>query len=97
MDKTSILGILLSIVVISLLIIESLLLVKTLKSKNKYKLFLHLLGVISTFLVSIFTISSTLKIEFESPNIAIVTFILSSIFFIYLGIDTLMIDKISDK
>ena len=93
MDNISILGIILSVVIVSLFIIEFLLLIKTLKLKQKNRIGLHVLGVVSTLLVSIFTVTSTLKIKFQSSNMAMATFILASIFFIYLGVDTLIIEK----
>ena len=84
------LGIIFSILIILLLIYESLLLIRSINTKDKKKSVLHLLGVSSSLFVSIFTITSSLQIDFKSPKLAIVTFILATIFFIWFSIDNII-------
>ena len=82
-------GMLFSAVMIFLVIAELVLVMRSINTKNKSKSCLHLLGLVASSFVAIFTITSSLQIDFKSPKLAIVTFILSTVFFIWFSIDTI--------
>lgn len=84
-------SIFLCIVVIALFIIEALQLIQAINRKNKSKMFLHILGVVSTLLVTVFTVSSAIGYEITSAPVVITTFVLATVFFIALSIDTLKV------
>ena len=86
-------GMLFSALMIFLVLAELAMVIRSINTKNKRKSWLHLLGLVASSFVSIFTITSSLQIDFKSPKLAIVTFILATVFFIWFSIDTITIEN----
>ena len=86
-------GMLFSALMIFLVLAELAMVIRSINTKNKRKSWLHLLGLVASSFVAIFTITSSLQIDFKSPKLAIVTFILATVFFIWFSIDTITIEN----
>ncbi|MGG7177620.1 hypothetical protein ACQPU1_08515 [Clostridium paraputrificum] len=89
MSNISGVGILLSILVIGLFCVEGTLLIRAINKKKR--LGIHLLGVIATLLISILTVLQSIGINIASPTLAIIAFILATLFFLVLSFDTLKV------
>lgn len=75
------------------LLIELVTFIRSINKKNGRKVFIHLMGVMSTALVSYSVIKIILGAEISSSKLVMVTTGISIIFFIFSGFDSLFVVK----
>lgn len=93
MENISLIGLIISCVVSLLFLIELVLFFASFRRGKRGHLPIHLLGVITTFLVSLCTIATTFSIAIESSFLIKAVIVLAGIFFIVAGINTLIVEK----
>ena len=93
MENISIVGVIVSGVLIILTLIELILFFSSFRKSKRSFLILHFLGTVATTMVTIATISATINVKIESKVFAEAAAILAILFFVLAGINTLIVEK----
>lgn len=93
MEDISLIGLIISCVVSLLFLIELVLFFASFKRSKRGHLLIHLLGILTTGLVSVCTILTTFKFAIESSVLINCVVIMAAMFFIVAGINSLFVEK----
>ena len=96
MEGISIVGLLLTVVLFALFLVEFCKFILSFEKGKRAGIPIHLLGTISSVFILIFTVSATFGYNIGSKKFSYVAIVLGTISFILLSIDSLVIEK-SDK
>jgi len=86
-------GLIISVVVSFLFLIELVLFFSSFKSGKRGRLPIHFIGVIASFLVALFTITTSMGIAFENKYLTECVVVLAGIFFVTAGISSLFTEN----
>lgn len=91
MGSYSIIGVIISLCLAILFLIELIFFFSYFAKPKFSKIILHILGLITSGLVTFYSIITTLKINITIKNLELITLICAILFFILLSINTLII------
>ena len=93
MSDISFIGLFIAVLLMVFFILQGGLLIRAINKKEKRRIPLHLIGVSSTLLVTIFVFCESFGIDVSSNFLIIVAAITATLFYISYGIDSLFVVK----
>ena len=93
MSNISFIGLFIAVLLMVFFMLQAGLCIRAINKKEKGKIILHLIGVITTFLLTIFLFCQSVGIDLSSNFLIIGTLIMATLFFIGYGFDSLFVVK----
>ena len=93
MSNISFIGLFIAVLLMVFFMLQGGLLIRAINKKEKKRIPLHLIGVIATLLLTIFLFCQSLGIDVSSNFLIIGTLIMTTLFFIGYGFDSLFVVK----
>lgn len=95
MEDVSIIGLIISLVISILFLIELVFFFSSFNRRKRAYIPLHLLGVIATFWVALFTVTSSIGVGIDSKYLITSVVVLAGIFFVAAAIDSIRVEQVN--